>query len=291
MTLLDQTKSLCQKYNLKPSRSKGQNFLISEAAYEAMIEVAEIKKTDTVLEVGPGLGYLTERLASRAQKVLAVELDDTLAFILKKRLRESDIKNVAIFNEDILNFTGQWVTDAREAGDKLTVVANLPYNLTSFFLRKFIAGNEGNIKPTRLTLLLQKEVGERMAAESGRMSLLAVSIQFYTEITLQDFIPAKDFWPVPQVGSMIVSLQRSNYYLSQLLDLNLTERDFFRIVKIGFSARRKMLSANLRSGLRIPKETILDAFKRTNLKETVRAQELSIEDWLKLIATLKKYMV
>lgn len=290
MSLLLQTEELCKKHNIRPSRSKGQNFLIDEEAYEAMIEVAQLKKTDVVLEVGPGLGFLTERLAARTQKVFAVELDDTVAPILKKRLKTEGITNVTVYNEDILNFTNSWAQDIQST-KQLKVVANLPYNITSFFLRKFIAGNEANIKPLSLTLMLQKEVGERLAAQAGDMSLLSVSVQMYAIVTLYDYVPPQSFWPSPKVGSMIVSIERGNHYLKQLEELGISEKFFFRIVKIGFSARRKMLYANLRSGLQLSKEIIIKAMNQAKINENVRAQELSLENWLKLIATIREYMV
>lgn len=291
MSLFLQTQELCQKYNIRPARSKGQNFLIDEEAYDAMTEVADLKKNDVVLEVGPGLGFLTERLAHRTQKVFAVELDDKVTSVLKKRLQTEKISNVTIYNEDILNFTNSWAEDVGVVKDKLKVVANLPYNITSFFLRKFISGNEADIKPTSLTLMLQKEVGERLAASAGDMSLLAISVQVYAAVTLHDYVPPQSFFPSPKVGSIIVSIQRTDHYLKQLEALEITEKIFFRLVKIGFSARRKMLHANLRAGLRISKEVILTAFKQAKINENVRSQELSIEDWLKLIAALREYMV
>lgn len=290
MSLLLQTKELCEKHNIRPSRSKGQNFLIDEEAYEAMIEAAELKKDDVVLEVGPGLGFLTEQLASRTQKVFAVELDEKVAPILKKRLKTEGITNVSIYNEDILNFANSWAKDISQE-KKLKVVSNLPYNISSFFLRKFVSGNEGNIQPSSLTLMLQKEVGERLAATAGDMSLLSVSVQMYATVTLHDYVPPQSFWPAPQVGSIIVSIIRDNHYLQKLEKVGITEKVFFRVVKIGFSAKRKMLHANLRSGLRLSKEIILSAFKKAQINENVRAQELRLEDWLKLIAALQEYMV
>ncbi len=289
MSLLEQTKNLCQQYHIVPTRSKGQNFLISEEAYEAMIEVAELRSTDIILEVGPGLGFLTEYLASRAQKVFSVELDDVLAKVVQKRLQEKKITNVVIYNENILNFTGQWAQSVKTT--QIKVVANLPYNISSYFLRKFIAGNEGNILPDRLILMLQKEVGERLVAVPGDMSVLAVSVQLYAQITLIKNIPAHSFWPAPKVGSVIISITRDSHYQKQLTSLGIKEKIFFRVVKIGFSSRRKMLKANLAAGLQLKKEIIIIAFNRAKIKENARAQELSLENWCKLIAALKEYMV
>lgn len=282
---------MCARYHINPSRSKGQNFLIDEDAYEAMIEAAQLKKDDSVLEVGPGLGFLTERLAKRAQKVFAVELDDRLSTVVRKRMQSEGISNVTIYNQDILNFASDWVDDMKQVGKHLKVVANLPYNITSYFLRKFVAGNEGSIYPKTLTLLLQKEVGERVAASAGAMSLLSVSVQLHTRVTLLDIVPKESFWPVPQVDSVIVSLERDDVYLKQLKHLDISEKVFFRLVRISFSARRKVLVSNLTNGLHLEKSIIIRVFEKVKIPTNARPQELSLENWLNLIAALQEYMV
>ncbi len=291
MSLLEQTKKICADNNIKPSRTKGQNFLIDEGAYEAMMSAANLQGNEAVLEVGPGLGYLTERLANRAQKVFAVELDDFLAQFLQRKITREKLTNVKLFNEDILNFTGSWITAVKQELDNLVVVANLPYNISSFFLRKFIAGNEGNIIPKKMTLMLQKEVGERLVASPGEMSILAVSVQFYTEPTLVRIIPATSFWPSPKIGSAVVTFCYHDVYRKKLIDEGVDEKTFFRLVKIGFSARRKMLKANLAGGLHITTSEAIKALKQAGINENCRAQELSLENWLKLIAALKENMV
>ncbi len=290
MALLETTKQLCERFHIKPSRSKGQNFLIDEAAYEAMIEAAHLTGDEVVLEVGPGLGFLTERIARRTQKVFAVELDDALAPVLKRRLKEENISNVEIYNEDILNFRGEWAK-ALSLVPLFIVVANLPYNISSLFLRKFLSGNEGGILPERLTLMLQKEVAERLVALPGALSILGVSAQFYMDVKIKAFVPAHSFWPAPKVGSAVVTLQRNCIYVEKLKNLGIEEKVFFRLVKVGFSARRKMLKANLAGGLKIPVSEILEAFAEASISATVRAQELSLEEWLKIIAILGKKMV
>ena len=289
-SLLEETKNLCTQYYITPSRSKGQNFLIDESAYEAMISAADLNGDEIVLEVGPGLGFLTARLSLRAQKVIAVELDDTIARVLKKIMSQKKITNVEIYNQDILNFAEGW-TKAISDQSNLVVVANLPYNISSFFLRKFIAGNEGNIQPKKLTLMLQKEVGERLMAAPGDMSILAVSAQFYTEPKIMKIVLASSFWPAPKVDSAVVIFTRTKTNILRLKTLGISEKEFFRIVKIGFSARRKMLKANLSAGLQLPINQVLKAFTEAHIKEKVRAQELSIENWLKLIAAFKGIVV
>lgn len=290
-SLLEETKKICLDNHITPSRTKGQNFLVDETAYDAMIEAADLTGTETVLEVGPGLGFLTERLATRAQKVYAVELDDFLAKFLQRKIIKKKLNNVILFNEDILNFTGRWVDAIKADLENLVVVANLPYNISSYFLRKFISGNEGEILPKRLTLMLQKEVGERLIAEPGAMSILAVSAQFYTEPKITKIIPALSFWPSPKIGSAVVTFIRRDDKLTELRNIEVSEKTFFRLVKIGFSARRKMLKANLSAGLQITVADAIKALKQADINENVRAQELSLENWLKLIAALRNFML
>jgi len=267
--LLKQTEQLCKKYNIKPMRTRGQNFLISEDIYEKIIKTADLNKNDTVLEVGPGLGFLTERLAQKAKKVIAVELDDKLAQVLKIRLKKLDIKNVEIINKNILdiNFLDYHLGEYK-------VVANLPYNITSIFLRKFLSSK---IKPSSFVLMLQKEVVERIVASPPKMSLLAISVQFYAEPKIISLVPKNNFWPQPEIDSAIIKLSIINNSSS------INENNFFRLVKIGFSARRKMLKNNLASGLKISQKQIEEKLKNAGFPSKIRAQELSVNDWVKLL--------
>jgi 16S rRNA (adenine1518-N6/adenine1519-N6)-dimethyltransferase len=172
MDLLEKTKQLCAENNIRPARSKGQNFLIDENIYDKIIEAADLKNTDTVLEVGPGLGFLTAKLSEKAGYVIAVELDDKLAAYLKENLKK---ENVEIINENILDIIN---SKSQILNSKYKVVANLPYNITSVFIRKMLTSEN---KPTEMILMLQKEVAERICAKPGDMSLLALSVQFFSE--------------------------------------------------------------------------------------------------------------
>ena len=197
--LLEQTKELCRLYDIKPARSRGQNFLIEEKVYDNIVAAADLTPEETVLEVGPGLGFLTAKLADRVKKVIAVELDDKLASVLKTGLVAKGIKNVELVNEDILKFSLSGMIKG-----EYKVVANLPYNITSIFLRKFL---EMEIKPELMVLMLQKEVAERIAAPAGGMSLLSVSVQFYAEPEIIEKVAKENFWPVPEVDSAIIKLK------------------------------------------------------------------------------------
>ena len=290
MNLLQEAKNLCQLHNIKPVRSRGQNFLIKEEVYDEIIKEAQLKKDDIVLEVGPGLGFLTMKLAKPVKKVVAVELDDKLCDALRSRIKEQGIKNVEVINENILDITD----DRLKRLNINKVVANLPYNITSIFLRKFLSTKQ-NLD--MMVLMLQKEVAERIVAKPGKMSLLAVSVQYYSEPEVLKYVPANNFWPEPEVDSAIIRLKVK----SQKLKVNpvksrqagilpkaklfhgVNENDFFRLVKIGFSSKRKMLKNNLANGYHVSQAEAEERIIKAGFNSKVRAQELSVEDWKGLL--------
>lgn len=270
MNLLKYSKDFCAENNIKPARSKGQNFLINEDVYDKIVEVAEINNDDVVLEVGPGLGFLTEKLGEKAKKVLTVELDDKLFVLLEKKISEKNINNIEMINMNVLDF----VVDNWEHKEKYKIVANLPYNITSVFLRKFLSIKH---QPSSFVLMLQKEVAERIAAKPGKMSLLAISVQFYADAEIMFKVAKEDFWPSPEVDSAVIKIITRER--NEIID----ERSFFRLVKFGFSSKRKMLKNNLASGMHLPQEEVVEKIVKAGFNEKVRAQELSVEDWKKLL--------
>ena len=286
MNLLKKTKQICKENNIKPARSRGQNFLINEDVYNLVIGAAEVKKDDIILEVGPGLGFLTEKLARKAKKVIAVELDDKLA----KRLNLYDFfkKNcrgsASVINKSILDI------NLKELGLKnnnYKIVANLPYNITSIFLRKFLSGKN---KPNSMVLMLQKEVAERIVAKPGKMSLLAVSVQFYAKAKIIEFVSKTDFWPIPAVDSAIIRLKTKEAEPLRFAKANRRgsasgefEKKFFQLVKIGFSSKRKMLKNNLANGYHIDQKQAENWLKKAGFNEKIRAQEMSVNDWMVLL--------
>ncbi len=283
MELLEETRKICKLYEINPARSKGQNFLINEDIYGKIIESADLNKDDIVLEVGPGLGFLTEKLAKSVKKVIAVELDDKLAELLKTRLLTDRIRNVEVINQDVIevlsgNFRGSspgvpGVEPPGELGD-YKIVANLPYNISSIFLRTVF---DLNNKPKSLTLMLQKEVAERIIARVGKMSLLAVSVQLYAEGSIIANVPGNDFWPAPDVESAVIHLDVSSE------EIGVDEKDFFRLVKFGFSAKRKMLKNNLANGFHIEQKIVEEKIIKAGFSPKIRAQELSVDDWKNLL--------
>ncbi len=284
MDLLNETKAICKLKNIKPVRSRGQNFLIKEEIYDDIIAAAELKPDDIILEVGPGLGFLTEKLAVKVKKVIAVELDDKLAEVLRSRLKSESIKNVDVVNENILEIFNP-PAGGQSAGwrTKFKIVANLPYNITSVFLRKFLS--ESKNKPELMVLMLQKEVAERICAKAGQMSLLSVSVQSCAAPEIISIVEKENFWPKPEVNSAIVKISPDN---RNFFSDEMNEKDFFRLVKSGFSAKRKMLKNNLASGFGISQAEAENRITSAGFNPKIRAQELSAEDWGKLFVFFAK---
>ncbi len=280
MTLAQKTIELCKMFEIRPSRSKGQNFLINEKIYDEIVEAAGINSEDTVLEVGPGLGFLTAKLAKVAKNVVAVELDDKLANFLQIGLDSNDVLNVTIVNQDVLKFNP---TDLPKG---YKVVANLPYNITSIFLRTFL--NQKN-RPQSLVLMLQKEVAERLIAKPGEMSMLALSVQFFGDVEIVREVKAGNFWPEPKIDSAVIRLIIDNNKRGEITYDE--EKAFFRLAKFGFSAKRKMLKNNLASGLKISNAEAEKLLISVGLDEHIRAQDLSVSNWQKLFAAARPFVL
>lgn len=251
---------------LEPKKSLGQHWLRDDDALKSMVGAAEIKKGDTVLEVGPGLGTLTAELVKTATKVIAVEFDGLLATELPFRV---PAENLAVVHEDILKF------DLESLPKSYKVVANIPYYLTSNLLRRLC---ETPNPFSKAALLVQKEVAERVAAEAGQTSLLSISVQYYCDVELGQVVPAVLFEPSPKVDSQILKLT----YRVEPLFAEVDSKKFFRLVKAGFSERRKKLRSSLSGGLGITKEDAEDLLKKAKIDPNLRAQALSLDDWHRL---------
>jgi 16S rRNA (adenine1518-N6/adenine1519-N6)-dimethyltransferase len=270
MDLLQYTINICKEHNLQLRRSKGQNFLVDEEVYETIVNAADIDKNDKILEVGPGLGILTRRLAAEAGEVTAVELDDKLAGFLRDEVKRENIGNVEIINADILDL-------APENLDHNKIAANLPYNITSVFIRKFLAVE----KTESLVLMLQKEVAERITAGRKKMSLLAFSVQLYADAEIIQIVDKSCFWPSPQVDSAIIKIKKNPAKLDKIKSLDV--KALFRLVKIGFSAKRKMLKNNLAAGYHISTEEAEKIIVKAGLPAKCRPQDLEVDDWVGLM--------
>ena len=250
-----------------PKKSLGQHWLKDPDILADIAEAAELTSDDVVLEIGPGLGTLTSRLLARANSVTAVEFDADLA---RKLPGQFPGKKLTVVNQDILQF------DLNQLPKKYKVVANVPYYITSKIVEKLMTAEN---KPSIAVLLVQKEVAERIAAEAGNMSILSVSVQIFAEAELDIEVPRQFFTPPPKVDSQVVILRTRNNPLITPED----QRDFFRIVKAGFSAKRKKLRSSLSGGLGIDKSSVEELLKNAGISPDARAEDLAIEDWKRLL--------
>lgn len=254
-----------------PKKSLGQHWLNDLSALEAMADAAGIRPSDTVLEIGPGPGSLTRLLVERAAKVIAVELDANLASQLAVKFSGQGIEVVP---QDILKF------DLTGLPPGYKICANIPYYLTSNLVRTI---SESANPPARAALLVQKEVAERAAARPGNMSLLSVSSQFYWEVSLGRVVEASLFVPPPKVDSQILVLSQRPEPLYREVEPKI----FFRLVKAGFSQRRKTLLNNLSAGLQLEKLIVKEKCEAAGIDAGRRAQTLSLDEWEKLYKVLR----
>ncbi len=272
-----QVKALLRQSGLKAKKRLGQHFLVDEDVLECILSAAELSHEDIVVEVGPGLGILTKRLAAIAGEVIAVELDSKLASILIKRM--APFPNVRIIHADILKITPQQILEDYSTTPELSqgykVVANLPYYITSPILRHFL---EASLKPSLMVIMVQKEVGQAIAANPGKMSLLTVAAQFYSKPSIITSVPAKSFYPPPKVDSVVLRLDVYSKPPIEVSDVN----GFFDIVTCGFRSRRKQLRNSLAQALGMPPTQVASLLEEAGIEAKRRAETLGLEDWREL---------
>lgn len=251
---------------LKNNKSLGQNWLHDRGVLSHIADCAELSSNDTVLEIGPGLGTLTSELLRRADRVVAVEFDSDLA---KKIPAQFPGKNLQVINSDILKFN----FSSLPIGYK--VVANIPYYITGKILQQLMSTKN---KPIVAVLLVQREVAERLAAKPGQMSILAVSAQIFAEVSLGDVVKSEMFTPPPKVDSQVVILKmRKTPFL-----VDVSEDNFFKVVKAGFSSKRKKLRSSLSGGLRLSKSDAEALLTQAKINPDDRAEALSLDSWVHL---------
>ena len=267
-------KNLLREHRIYPKKRFGQNFLIDKRVLKKIIKVADLKRRDSVLEIGPGTGSLTVELAKRVKKVIAIEKDKKMVEFLKELLECWNIRNVRIMKGDILEI-GNWKLEIRNS---YKVVANLPYYIVPPVIRKFL---ENKNPPKEMILMVQKEVAQRTCAKPPNMNLLAVSVQFYSKPEIISFVSKSSFWPQPKVDSAILKIVPRK---STLLSASIRGR-FFRIAKAGFSQPRKQIINNLTKGLKIDREKIKNWLLKNKIRVSQRAENLSLKDWLNLTKT------
>ncbi|MCS7179595.1 MAG: 16S rRNA (adenine(1518)-N(6)/adenine(1519)-N(6))-dimethyltransferase RsmA [Anaerolineae bacterium] len=273
MGLYGSARQILCRYGLEPRRELGQHFLVDEAALARIVAAAELTLKDAVLEVGAGVGNLTRLLSEAAARVVAVEIDRRFLPVLEAEL--ADRPNVRLVAGDILALDP---ADLMGEGP-YQVVANLPYAITSAVLRHLL---EARVPPQRMVVTVQKEVAERIIARGGRMSLLAVSVQFYGRPRLLFRLRPGAFYPPPEVDSAVLRIDRHPQPPVEGVDVEA----FFRVVRAGFSHPRKQLSNSLAAGLGISPEMAADALRAASIDPRTRAERLSLEDWARLTRVL-----
>lgn len=257
----------------KPKKSLGQNFLRDARVTEQILDIADIVPDDPVLEIGPGTGALTEPMLHRGARVTAVEFDHDLVVRLQEHFRDSG--NLSILEGNILDLDmSALLEQAGFVGNGYKVVANIPYYITAPIIRMLLSLPK---HPETIVLMVQEEVADRLAAPPGKMSLISLLAQYYSTVRKETTVPKEAFFPIPKVDSAVVSLVPYRKYSDT------EDRRIFRVARIGFAARRKTLSNNLSAGFRVSRKTVEAVLAGLGLDPRVRAQELSVEDWIALV--------
>lgn len=262
-------KALLDSYELYPKKSLGQNFMHDPNALGKIVSSAEITSEDTVVEVGPGTGGLTEKLAERARHVFSIEVDERLQPILEDKF--NDVPNVYLVFDDILKTDIPSLVGNKE----FIVVANVPYYISSAIIWHLL---EPRHRPKRIVMTMQYEVAERIMEQPDNMSLLSVAVQFYGIPTIVSKLSPAVFWPRPNIHSAVM---RIDTHPTSPVDVPSAEA-FFRVVKAGFSMKRKQLKNALSGGLQIKSKVARDYLQQADIDPQRRAETLTIEEWGKL---------
>ena len=271
------TIEVLQKYHFVFQKRFGQNFLIDEHVLEKIIESSGITKDDFILEIGPGIGTMTQYLAEAAREVAAVEIDSSLIPILKDTLKDWD--NVSVINNDILKTDIKKIADEKNGGKPVKVVANLPYYITTPIIMGLF---EGNVPVESITVMVQKEVADRMQTGPGNKDYgaLSLAVQYYADPYIVANVPPNCFMPRPKVGSAVIRLTR---HAAPPVKVD-NEKWMFDIIRASFNQRRKTLANGLSNSDKIdlPKDVITEAIAKLGKGESVRGESLSLEEFAAL---------
>jgi 16S rRNA (adenine1518-N6/adenine1519-N6)-dimethyltransferase len=281
-TITESTRDLIKKHDFRMAKKLGQNFLIDESVLKTIIDCSELSKEDCVLEIGPGLGVMTQVLSEKAGEVLAVEIDRNLIPILKVSL--FGLENVKVINEDILKLDLNKVLEENFGKTPVKVVANLPYYITTPIIMKLL---EENVNFKSITVMVQKEVGERLCAPPGGKDYgaITVSVQYRCKPQKILIVPPESFIPRPEVESMVIRLDSRDKPPVIVKD----EKLYFRVVKASFGQRRKTLLNALTSGnLGKTKEEFRTILSENNIDEKRRGETLSLEEFAKIANELSQ---
>jgi 16S rRNA (adenine1518-N6/adenine1519-N6)-dimethyltransferase len=256
-----------------PRKSLGQHFLRDEMILDRIVRESGVEPEDTVLEIGPGTGELTDRLLRAARRVVAVEIDETLSRHVRRRF--ADAQNLAVVNAAVLDHTPAELLAEGKVTPPYKVVANIPYYITAPILRTFL---ESDTRPTSLTLMVQREVAESIVAGPGKMSLMAVSVQFYAEARLLFTVPPIAFYPPPKVASAVVRIDVRERPAVDVADVD----QFFDVVRAGFAQPRKQLHNAIAGRLWLPPDSAPEVLRAAGIDPMRRAQTLSLDEWATL---------
>ncbi len=278
------TIAVLQKYNFAFQKKFGQNFLIDPRVLEKIVEAARITPEDCVLEIGPGIGTMTQYLAESAREVVAVEIDRALIPILQDTLAAYD--NVTVLNEDIMKVDVLQIVRERNQGRPIKVVANLPYYITTPIVMSLL---ESHVPLQSITIMVQKEVADRMQIGPGTKDYgaLSLAVQYYAEPEVVARVPANCFMPRPNVDSAVIRLTRYQEPPVEVQD----EKHLFSLIRASFNQRRKTLANGLANGLGISREQVTTALEEMGLSATVRGETLTLEQFASLSNLLKKSSV
>lgn len=275
MDLREETIAILNKYGLRANKKLGQNFLINESIIYDILKKANVTKEDVVIEIGPGLGSLTKELINNAKKVIAIELDPNMIDILKSRFGIFD--NFEVIYGDVLKID---LEELIKGYDSVKVVANLPYYITTPIIMKLL---EDKLKIKSITVMVQKEVGERICAthKDKEYGAITVSVQYYSEPQIIIDVPKENFLPAPEVDSCVIRLDMREKPPVSLKD----EKLFFRLVKGAFTQRRKTINNSLTCSGK-SKEEIMAALNKLGIDSKLRAENLSIQQYADIANTL-----
>lgn len=274
-------KTILNEYDIHFNKRYGQNFLIDENIVRKIADTGEISKTDLVLEIGPGIGTLTQVLSEDAGKVISIEIDKKLIPVLKQTLSEYD--NIEVIQNDVLKTDIKALVEKEDQFKELKIVANLPYYITTPIIMGFL---EMDLEIEKMVFLIQKEVGERLCAKPGTKAYgsLSIAAQFYADVEIEFLVPAQVFMPKPKVDSIVVSMKKRKE--PGLVVEN--KETFFKVVKAGFINRRKTLVNSLTTNTDFSKTQVLDALSFCNIDAGIRGEALTGEEFASLSNYLDK---
>lgn len=281
MSVYDDTREILKKYNIKADKSLGQNFLISDEVVDGIVESANIEKEDIVIEIGPGLGVLTNLLLQKSNNVIAVELDPRMVSILKDRFKEKD--NFTIIHEDILKVDlAKIINERKSSNSRVKVVANLPYYISTPIIMKLLENNE---IIDEIIVMVQKEVGDRLTAKTGERLAGAITyaVSYYSNASKVINVPKESFIPSPKVESVVIKLELKKNVQEENKEL------LFKIIKSAFAQRRKTLENALINGKIVTsKERIQEIFDKLGIEKNIRGENLSLEQYESLCKIIVK---